>query len=117
MAGQAGNVLSACGTCSTIEPMENDDWRLLLRLVLAQRFEVNAIESALEDAKVLTHGQVLEIRAQAAKTAEAWSRDESADLLKLLLIHSQPGATMTVPLSQETREQLRREIDDQTPQR
>ena len=85
----------------------------MLKLVLAQRFEINAIENALQGAKILTYPQVMEIRAQAAQTAEAWGADENQDLMKLLRIHALPYATMTVPLSPETRAELRREIDEQ----
>jgi len=93
--------------------MDPGDYRLLLQLILAQRLELNAIESALKDAKVLTESQAREIRYQAAKTAEAWSRDETVDLTKLLHIHSSPGATMLVPMSDEDKDALRREIDAQ----
>lgn len=49
------------------------DWRQLLRLLLAQRLELNAIESALKNAGVLTDAQLKEIRTQATDTANAWS--------------------------------------------
>jgi hypothetical protein len=94
-----------------------EEWTLLLRLVLAQRLEMNAMQSALKDAKVLTDSQIREIRVQAAATAAAWSRDDKRDLLALIGMHSSPEATMSVPLGQEAIERLRREIDDQTPQR
>ncbi len=90
---------------------------MLLKLILAQRLEMNVIESALQNAGVLTKSQIDEIRRQAAKSAEDWSRGGETELLKLIRAHSMPGATMLVPLGQDEKEALRREIDDQTPQR
>lgn len=87
---------------------------MLLQLILAQRLEVNAIESALKSAGVLADSQVQEIRLQASKTAEAWSQDGSIDVLGLIRIHSSPRATMLAPLSQDTRDELRHEINAQT---
>jgi hypothetical protein len=72
-----------------------DDWRLLLRLLLSQRLEMNAIESALKDAQILTDAQVREIRTQALDTAKAW--EDRDDILKIISVHSSPGATMLVP--------------------
>jgi hypothetical protein len=72
------------------------EWRLLLRLLLAQRLELNAIEGALIAAGVLTDAHVKEIRTQAADTATAWSSDESDDVLTLLRVHSLPAASMRV---------------------
>jgi len=84
------------------------DWRQLLRLLLAQRLELNAIESALKNAGVLNDAQVKEIRTQASDTAKAWSSKESDDVLKLLAVHSLPAATMLVP---QTHEELRRRFE------
>jgi len=91
-------------------------YRLLLQLILAQRLEINAIESALKSAGVLVDSQVQEIRLQASKTAEAWSRDGCIDVLGLIRLHSSPGSTTLVPLSPETRDELRQEINRQTQQ-
>ena len=52
-----------------------EEWRLLLRFVLAQRLEINAIESALKNSKILTDAQIKEIRKQALQTAKAWSSE------------------------------------------
>lgn len=73
------------------------EWRLLLRLVLAQRLEINAIESALRRAKALTDVEIQEIRTQASETAAAWSSNDCDDVLALIRIHSSPQATMLVP--------------------
>ena len=75
----------------------NDEWRELLRLLLAQRLEINAIESALKNARVLTEEQIRQIRTQASDTAAAWSSHETDDVLRLVRVHSSPGATMLVP--------------------
>ena len=72
------------------------EWRLLLRLLLSQRLELNAIESVLTGAGVLTVEHLKEIRTQAADTARAWSADESHDVLTLLKVHSLPTASMRV---------------------
>jgi hypothetical protein len=77
------------------------EWSLLLRLVLAQRLEINAIESALKRAKALTDVEIKEIRAQASETATAWSSGDSDDVLTLIRVHSSPGATMLVPPARE----------------
>jgi hypothetical protein len=77
------------------------EWRLLLRLVLAQRLEINAIESALKRAKALTDVEIREIREQASETATAWSSGDSDDVLTLIRVHSSPGATMLVPPAPE----------------
>jgi hypothetical protein len=90
---------------------------LLLQLILAQRLEINAIESALKSAGVLADSQLQEIRLQASKAAEAWSQNASIDVLGLIQMHSSPTATMLVPLSQESRDELRHEINGQTTQR
>ena len=74
-----------------------EEWRELLRLVLAQRLEMNAIESALKNARILTSGQIKEIRTQASDTAKAWSANEGDDVLKLIRVHSSPNAAMLVP--------------------
>jgi hypothetical protein len=91
-------------------------YRLLLQLVLAQRLEINAIESALKNSGALADSQIQDIRLQASKTAEVWSRDGALDLLGLIRMHSHPNANMLVPLSQEGRDELRREINGQGPQ-
>ena len=86
------------------ERMDNviaSEWRLLLRLLLSQRLEVNAIETALKNAQVLTDAQIKEIRRQASETAKAWSSDDRDDVLKLIGAHSSPNATMLVPPTQE----------------
>ncbi|HWZ32340.1 MAG TPA: hypothetical protein VNX18_13455 [Bryobacteraceae bacterium] len=98
------------------DKMDQGAYRLLLELILAQRLEINAIEAALKSAGVLADSQIREIRLTASKAVEAWGRDGSFDLVELIRIHSSPGATMLVPLSQETRDELHREINDQTPQ-
>ena len=91
-------------------------YRLLLQLILAQRLEINAIESALKSAGVLADSQLQEIRLQASKAAEAWSQNAGIDALGLIQVHSSPTATMLVPLSQESRDELRHEINGQTTQ-
>jgi len=77
------------------------EWRQLLRLVLAQRLELNAIESVLKRAKVLTDAELKEIRAQALDTAKAWSSEDSDDVLTLIRIHSSADAVMLVPPAKE----------------
>jgi len=77
------------------------EWRQLLRLLLSQRLEINAIESALKTAGVLTDAQIKEIRTQASDTAKAWSSNESDDVLALMRVHSSPFATMLVPPRRE----------------
>jgi hypothetical protein len=102
--------------------------RLLLQLVLAQRLEINALESTLKNIRVLADSEIMEIRLQAFKTAEAWSRDGGTDLLgmirmqsspyaTMIRMHSSPYATMLAPLSQEAKDELLREIKDQLSQR
>ncbi len=73
------------------------EWRLLLRLLLSQRLELNAIEGALIAGGVLTAAHLKEIRTQAADTAKAWSSNENDDILTLLSVHSLPSASMRVP--------------------
>jgi hypothetical protein len=77
------------------------EWRLLLKLVLAQRLEINAIESALKRAKALTDVEIKAIRKQASETAEAWSAGDDDDVLTLIRVHSSPGAAMLVPPTRE----------------
>lgn len=77
------------------------EWRLLLTLVLAQRLEINAIESALKRAKALTDVEIKAIRTQASETAEAWSSGDLDDVLTLIRVHSSSGATMLVPPTRE----------------
>jgi hypothetical protein len=91
-------------------------YRLLLQLVLAQRLEINAIESALKNVGAVADSQIQEIRLQASKTAEVWSRDGSIDSLGLIRMHSHPNANMLVPFSPDARNDLRREINGQAPQ-
>jgi hypothetical protein len=73
------------------------EWRQLLTLLLSQRLELNAIESALKSTNILTDAQIKAIRTQASDTAKAWSANETDDVLALLRIHSSPAATMLVP--------------------
>ena len=77
--------------------MTTVEWKQLLTLLLSQRLEINAIESALKTAGILTDTQVKEIRTQALDTAKAWSSNDSDDVLTLLRVHSSPTATMLVP--------------------
>ena len=80
-----------------MDNVTNVEWRQLLALLLAQRLEINAIESALKAAGALTETQIKDIRTQALDTANAWSSKESDDVLGLLRVHSSPSATMLVP--------------------
>jgi hypothetical protein len=73
------------------------EWRELLTLVLAQRLELNAIESALKRSKLLTNLEIQAIRKEAVETAKAWSSREDDDVMALIRIHSSPAATMQVP--------------------
>jgi len=75
----------------------SDEWNVLLRLLLAQRLELNAVESAVVNANILNREQVKEIRRQARETAQAWGSRPDDDVLKLLKVHSSPDATMSVP--------------------
>jgi len=77
--------------------MTDEDWKELLTLLLSQRLEINALESALKNANILTGAQIREIRTQASDTAKAWSSKDSDDVLTLLRVHSSPLATMSVP--------------------
>ena len=77
--------------------MTRESWTELLRLVLAQRLEMNAIESALKRAGALTDAEIKAIRTQASETAKAWSAKDSDDVLTLIRVHSSPNATMIVP--------------------
>ncbi len=77
--------------------MTGERWRELLKILLAQRLEINAVESALRNAGVLTDAQLREIRTQASDTAKAWSSKDSDHVLELLRVHSSPFATMLVP--------------------
>jgi len=77
------------------------EWRHLLTLLLSQRLEINAIESALKTARILTNTQIRDIRTQASDTAKAWSSKDSDDVLVLLRVHSSPSATMLVPPRRE----------------
>jgi len=74
---------------------------MLLRLVLAQRLEINAVESALKRAGALTDAEVKAIREQASATAKAWSSGEGDDVLDLIRIHASPAANMLVPPARE----------------
>lgn len=79
-----------------------EEWRQLLTLVLAQRLELNAIESVLKRAEVLTDSEVKAIRSQALDTARAWSSQEADDVLALIRVHSSPNANMLVPPREKT---------------
>jgi hypothetical protein len=67
--------------------MTEGRWKELLKLLLSQWLEINAIESALKTASILTDAQVKEIRTQASDTAKAWSLKDSDDVLTLLRVH------------------------------
>ena len=69
---------------------------MLLRLMLAQRLELNAIEGALQRAGVLSDPQLKEIRKLAADTATAWSSRDGDDVLALIRIHGSPDASMNI---------------------
>ncbi len=84
-----------------MDNVTNVEWRQLLALLLSQRLEINAIESALKSAGVLTDTQIKDIRTQALDTARAWSSNEGDDVLALLRVHSSPSATMLVPPRRE----------------
>lgn len=79
----------------------DSEWKELLTLLLAQRLELNAVESALRSADILTGMQIREIRSQALDTAKAWCAKDSDDVLALLRVHSSPLATMSVPPTPE----------------
>jgi hypothetical protein len=81
--------------------MTEREWKELLTLLLSQRLEINALESALKAANILTDAQIKEVRTQASDTAKAWSSKDSDDVLALLRVHSSPLATMSVPRIQE----------------
>jgi hypothetical protein len=85
------------GEKTSMDGLADSSWRELLTLLLAQRLEVNAIESALKAASVLTETQIREIRTQASDTAKAWSSKNTDDVLTLLRVHSSPLASMSVP--------------------
>ena len=74
----------------------DQEWRTLLRLVLAQRLELNAIEAGLKNAGLLSDPQLKEIRKQAADTAAAWSSRDDDDVLALIRIHGSPGASLDI---------------------
>jgi hypothetical protein len=80
-----------------MDAMTDGAWKELLRLLLSQRLEINAIESALKTANILTDAQIREIRTQASDTAQAWSSKDGDDVLALFRVHSSPFATMSVP--------------------
>jgi hypothetical protein len=80
-----------------MDHVPTQEWRQLLRILLSQRLEINAIESALKNAQVLTDAQIKEIRKQALDTAAAWSSRDTDDVLTLLKVHSSPCASMLVP--------------------
>jgi hypothetical protein len=72
------------------ERMDNvttEEWRQLLRLLLAQRLEINAIESDLKTAGILTDAQIKEIRTQASDT-EVRAPAATADYSKLDFVAS-----------------------------
>lgn len=89
--------MSEVPSAQEMSNLKGEEWRLLLRLVLSQRLEINAIETALTTSRVLTEGQIKEIRKQASQAATSWSSDDSDDVLALIKIHSSPEATMKVP--------------------
>ncbi len=80
-----------------MDNVSSTEWRELLTLLLSQRLEINAIESALKSANILTGPQIREIRTQASNTARAWSSKEGDDVLALLRVHASPAAVMHVP--------------------
>ena len=73
------------------------EWRELLTILLSQRLEINALESALKTTSILTDAQIKEIRTRASDTAKAWSSKDGDDVLALLRVHSSPFASMSVP--------------------
>ena len=77
--------------------MTTPEWRELLTILLAQRLEINAIETALKQASVLTDAQIKEIRTQTSDTAKAWSSRDGDDVLTLLRVHSSAFASMGMP--------------------
>jgi hypothetical protein len=77
------------------------EWRELLTILLAQRLEINAMESALKTAGIVTDAQIKQIRTQASDTAKAWSSRDGDDIVALLRAHSSPFATMSVPPPRE----------------
>ena len=85
-----------------MDHVSTQEWRQLLGILLSQRLEINAIESALKNAQVLTDAQIKEIRKQALETAAAWSSRDSDDVLTLLKVHSSPNASMLVPPTAQT---------------
>ena len=76
---------------------QSTEWAELLTLLLSQRLEMNAIESSLKQAGILSEEQVRQIRKQAFETAKAWSSQKGDDVLRLLRIHASPFANMNVP--------------------
>jgi len=80
-----------------MHPATSLEWRQLLRLLLSQRLELNALEGALTRAGTLTATHIHAIRTQATDTAKAWSSQESDDVLALLRAHSLPNASMNIP--------------------
>jgi hypothetical protein len=80
-----------------VDAIKNEDWKLLLTLLLSWRLEINALESAIKSANILSGAQIREIRKQASETAAAWSSRDGDDVLALLRAHSSPSATMSVP--------------------
>jgi hypothetical protein len=79
----------------------NAEWSELLRLLLAQRLELNAVESALQTAGIVTADQIKELRQQTGNTAKSWSSKEQDDVLRLIRIHSMPEASMQMPPAKE----------------
>ena len=80
-----------------MHPATPQEWRQLLRLLLSQRLELNALEGALTRAGILTATHIHAIRTQATDTANAWSSQENDDVLALFRAHSLPNASMHVP--------------------
>ena len=77
--------------------MDAGAWKELVTILLSQRLELNAIESASTATSILTDEQIKDVRTQAAETAKAWSSKDGDAVLALLRIHSSPFATMCVP--------------------
>ena len=72
-------------------------WRELLSFLLAQRLGLNAMESALQPAGILSVKEIPAIRAQAADTAQSWSARDGDGVLKLLRVRGPAKASLPVP--------------------
>jgi len=80
-----------------MEYVDELNWNELLTFLLAQRLELNALESALKTADILSDDQIRQIRTATSETAKAWSTTPGDDVMALLRVHSSPFATMGVP--------------------